>query len=238
MAATRWFVSVLALLSMAACDVSQDNAEQANAAQQTTERGGAATEVQADAAAVERARALARSGDTEQVRRQMRAQANTEMRDLRFVVDQGDRKLEVFRGGQLVGTYDVSVGMPDHPTPVGQFEIERVDLNPRWIPPDSEWAEDRQPRAPGDPQNPMGRARLVYMMPYTIHGTDDLDSLGGAESHGSIRVANEHVVTLAEMLLKAGNSWEGPNWFNSMIQNRTEEYQVPLERPVPLTIRE
>ena len=59
-------------------------------------------------------------------------------------------------------------------------------------------AGDREPQPPGDPDNPMGRARLVYQMPYTIHGTDNLDSLGQAVSHGSIRLANEHVIPLAE----------------------------------------
>ena len=84
----------------------------------------------------------------------------------------------------------------------------------------------------------MGRARLVYKMPYTIHGTDNLDSLGKAVSHGSIRLANEHVIPLAEMLLKAGNSWHGQDWFKQMTQNRSEEYQIPLENKVPLKIQE
>ena len=160
------------------------------------------------------------------------------MQGLRFVVDQSDRELRVFRGDELLRRHDVAVGTEENPTPIGEFAFERVDLNPRWVPPDSEWAEDREPKEPGDPDNPMGRARLVYMMPHTIHGTDALDSLGKATSHGSIRVANEHVIPLAEMLLKAGGSWEGPNWFRKMTQNRTEQYQVPLENEVPLKIQE
>lgn len=84
----------------------------------------------------------------------------------------------------------------------------------------------------------MGRARLVYRMPNTVHGTDDLNSLGKASSHGSIRVANEVVLQLAEMLLKAGGSWEGQQCFQQMTQNRTEEYQMPLEQRIPIKVQE
>ena len=80
--------------------------------------------------------------------------------------------------------------------------------------------------------------RLVYRMPNTVHGTDDLNSLGKASSHRSIRVANEVALQLAEMLLKAGNSWEGPQWFQQMAGNRTEEYQVPLEQRIPIKVQD
>lgn len=84
----------------------------------------------------------------------------------------------------------------------------------------------------------MGRARLVYRMPNTVHGTDDLNSLGKASSHGSLRVANEVVLDLAETLLKAGGAFEGQQWFQQMTQNRTNEYQVPLEQRIPITVKE
>jgi murein L,D-transpeptidase YcbB/YkuD len=84
----------------------------------------------------------------------------------------------------------------------------------------------------------MGRARLVYRMPNTVHGTDDLDSLGKAVSHGSIRVANEVALNLAEMLLKAGDAWEGPQWFEQMVQNRTTEYQIELSDDIPIEVQE
>jgi hypothetical protein len=40
------------------------------------------------------------------------------------------------------------------------------------------------------------------------------------------------------MLLKAGRSWEGQSWFDRMTGNRNEEYQVALQRAVPLEIKE
>ena len=236
--------AVAALLALTACDVSVNNGadsnEQAQANQQSQSNQQAQQNVeQADPEAQKRARELAARLADQQQLAQMRQQGRTEAGELRIVVDQSDRKVYIYKGDKQVRSHDVAVGTEKNPTPIGEFSFHRVDLNPRWVPPNSEWAEGRETKAPGDPENPMGRARLVYKMPYTIHGTDDLNSLGKAVSHGSIRLANEHVVTLAEMMLKASGSWQGQDWFQQMTQkNQNEEFQIPLEQNVPLTIRE
>ena len=49
-----------------------------------------------------------------------------------------------------------------YPTPVGRWHFQRVDINPDWTPPDSEWAEKEEAKQPGEEDNPMGRARLVF----------------------------------------------------------------------------
>lgn len=170
--------------------------------------------------------------------RQIRVQAQQEMSQFRFVVDLSDRKLRILEGDQLAREHDVAVGTEEWPTPTGEWRIHRVDINPEWIPPDEKWAEDEERKPPGDPENPMGKVRLLYRAPNSIHGTEDLASLGKASSHGSIRVANEVVVQLAEMLLKAGGSWDGPDWFQQMLQKETEEFQVGLEQPVPITVQD
>ena len=240
----RTLLVASALFGTLACDVDtgDDTAGQeqvsANRVDETAAQQQVDPQSQLDPQAVARAREIARQYGSDTERTEMREQARAEMQGLRFVVDQSDRKLRVYRGGEVVRTHDVAVGTDENPTPTGGFSFNRVDLNPRWVPPDSEWAQDREPQPPGDPDNPMGRARLVYQMPYTIHGTDNLDSLGKAVSHGSIRVANEHVIPLAEMMLKAGGSWEGQQWFQQMTQNRNEEYQIPLESEVTLEIQE
>lgn len=189
--------------------------------------------------AAERARQLALRSGTEQQRSQTREQSRNELQGLRVEVDLSDRKLRIFQADRLTATYDVAVGTEEWPTPTGSWEFHRVDLNPEWNPPkDEDWAKDEEQQAPGSADNPMGRARLVYRMPNTVHGTDDLNSLGKASSHGSIRVANEVVLKLAETLLKAGGSYDGPQWFQQMKNNRTEEYQVPLEQRIPIKVKE
>lgn len=162
-----------------------------------------------------------------------------ELQNLQFMVDISDRELRLMNGDQVMETHPVAVGTEEWPTPTGSWDLHRVDMNPEWVPPKSEeWAKDEETKEPGAPDNPMGRARLVYRMPNTIHGTDDLDSLGKASSHGSIRVANDVVVQLAEKLLKAGGAWEGDQWFQQMTQNRNEEHQINLPDPVPIRVQE
>jgi murein L,D-transpeptidase YcbB/YkuD len=170
---------------------------------------------------------------------QARMKARSGLEDLRFLVDISDRKLRLFQGEAQVAEHDVAVGTSEWPTPTGSWQIHRVDLNPEWNPPpDESWSEDRETKAPGAPDNPLGRARLVYRMPNTIHGTDDLESLGKAESHGSIRVANDVVLNLAQTLLRAGGAWEGEEWFRNMAANRTTQFQIPLEHPVPILVQD
>jgi lipoprotein-anchoring transpeptidase ErfK/SrfK len=165
--------------------------------------------------------------------------ARAPLQDLQFQVDISDRKVRLVQAGRLVAEHPVAVGTSKWPTPTGTWKLHRVDINPEWNPPkDESWAEDREPKAAGDPKNPMGRARLVYRMPNTIHGTNDLQSLGKASSHGSIRVANDVVLGLAETLLKAGGAWESPEAFKQMTENRTREYQIELPHPVPIEVRD
>ena len=213
--------AILSLLAATACEV---NVADGNGSAETSNEAVPAANQQTPQ-------------QTEQNR--MKTEARRELQDLRFVVNISDRKLRLMQGDRQTAEHDVAVGSEKWPTPTGSWEIHRVDLNPEWVPPKSEeWAEDRERKAPGDPENPMGRARLVYRMPNTIHGTDNLDSLGKATSHGSIRVANEVVLQLAEKLLRAGGAWEGPEWFKKMTENREKEHQIELENPVPIEVKE
>lgn len=162
-----------------------------------------------------------------------------ELRDLRFIVDKSDRKLQVLAGNRLIQTADVAIGTSKYPTKTGAWSIHRVDINPDWVPPkNEEWAKDETAKPPGDPENPMGRARLVYDEPRTIHGTDDTDSLGKRESHGSIRVANAVVLQLSEMVLKAGGAWQGPEWFARMTSERSKQFHIDLQHDVPVEVRD
>ncbi len=245
---SRAFPAGLILCALAACDVTftTDKADAgANEVTQSEPSNNLAEASQADpieqfnVRSAERARQLALKAGAEQQRAQGRQQARQQLEKLRFEVDISDRKLRVFQGDKLTAAHDVAVGTSKWPTPTGSWEFHRVDINPEWNPPKSEeWAEEEKQQAPGAADNPMGRARLVYRMPNTVHGTDDLISLGKASSHGSIRVANEVVIQLSEMLLKAGGSWEGQHWFQQMTQNRTEEYQIPLEQRIPIKVQE
>lgn len=230
------------LLATAAYDASVQTSDASNEAAQNEASQSASQETDPyapNSEAIARARQLAAMEASEEQRRQLREQARAELQNLRVVVDISDRQLRLLDGDRVLETHPVAVGSEEWPTPTGSWEFHRVDINPEWVLPKSEeWAKDETTRTPGDPENPMGRARLVYRMPNTVHGTDDLNSLGKAVSHGSIRVANDVALDLAEKLLKAGNAWEGSNWFKRMTENRTTEYQVDLADTVPIEVQE
>ena len=177
-------------------------------------------------------------GSQSRVQAEARERARREVGSIRVVVDRSDRKVRVYRGDEVISIEAVAVGMSKYPTPTGSWRFYRVDLNPEWNPPKSNWAKGRKRAPPGRPENPMGRARLVFNMPYTIHGTDDLESLGKAASHGSVRISNEVVMDLAELLLRAGGSWGGDQWFQRMSEDRGKEYQIKIQYPVPIDILE
>ncbi len=155
---------------------------------------------------------------------------------MRLEVDIAARKLYVYKGAERVETHPVAVGSKEWPTQTGDWTVKQVVFNPEWIPPDESWAEEREPRKPGDPKNPLGRAQLVYDAPRSIHGTNAPSSIGKPVSHGSIRMANEEIVALAREVLAAGGAPKDDAWIQAAQTNRTEKQIVDLPRPVPIRV--
>ncbi|CAN5859473.1 hypothetical protein BH24BAC1_BH24BAC1_22140 [soil metagenome] len=154
--------------------------------------------------------------------------------EVRLEADISARELHVYHNGNRLNTYPITVGKSTHPTPTGDFAIHRIDWNPDWNPPESDWAEGESFTPPGHLDNPMGRVRMVYRAPYSIHGTEDLESLGKAESHGSIRMANADIVNLAPLLMRAGGAHKSSAWRDRVLSDPGKMVQVELPKPVPL----
>jgi lipoprotein-anchoring transpeptidase ErfK/SrfK len=109
-------------------------------------------------------------------------------------VDLEARRLTVFEGDAVVLETTVAVGAPDAPTPTGTFAV--ID---RLQSPD-----------PASPYGPFALGLSAHSDTFSefaggdgqigIHGTDDPTSIGQAVSHGCIRVPNDIVARLAELL--------------------------------------
>ena len=156
---------------------------------------------------------------------------------LSLQVDLSARELSVIENGDVTNVYPVAIGKPSYPTPTGTFRIRRIIWNPRWVPPDSEWARNKKTREPGDPANPMGKVKIFFSEPdYYIHGTHETDSLGEAESHGCLRVRNSDVVTLARKVMNAGGKPVSPSWVRRMVNRIRSTREVRLSEPVVVTI--
>jgi lipoprotein-anchoring transpeptidase ErfK/SrfK len=156
--------------------------------------------------------------------------------DMQIEVDLNARQLYVVRGGSRVATHPVAVGSKEWPTQPGEWKIVQAVWNPEWTPPDESWAEEREPRKPGDPKNPLGRIQMVYDPPRSIHGTNQPTSIGKAVSHGSIRVTNEVGVQLARMVMEAGGAPKDDAWVTQAQTNRTEKQIVDLPTPIPIRV--
>lgn len=155
-----------------------------------------------------------------------------------LIVDTSDKQLLVIRGADTVKKYPIAVGTAKYPTPIGEFKIHQIDFNPDWTPPEGDWAKNKEPEKPGSKDNPMGRARIIYQMPYTIHGTKDINSLGEADSHGSIRMANNHVIELARMIMQESGTEKAESWFQQVLADSTKMVKVELNKDISLTNRD
>jgi len=112
----------------------------------------------------------------------------------RVEVDLAARRLTVFEDDQVVLETAVAVGAPDAPTPTGTFAV--ID---RLQSPD-----------PASPYGPFALGLSAHSDTFSefaggdgqigIHGTDDPTSIGQAVSHGCVRVPNDVVAQLAELL--------------------------------------
>jgi lipoprotein-anchoring transpeptidase ErfK/SrfK len=156
---------------------------------------------------------------------------------MRLEVDLAAKQLTAFDGDQQIATYRIAIGSPQWPTQTGQWEVKQVVWNPEWIPPKEEaWAEDKDPKAPGAPDNPLGRAQLVYDPPRTVHGTNDPSSIGKAVSHGSIRMANADIVQLARRVMEMAGAPKDDSFYQDAARNRTQKVVVDLPQRVPIRV--
>ncbi len=164
--------------------------------------------------------------------------ASRDSAGLRVEVDLASRRLRVLDArSDTLAQHDIAIGSDEWPTRTGSWHIGQVVLNPEWIPPtDESWAEDENRSAPGDPDNPLGHAQLVYDLPRSIHGTNAPASIGQAVSHGSIRALNEVVVALAELLMQQTGVERASALVQEAQRDRTVKRVVDLPQLVPIRV--
>jgi murein L,D-transpeptidase YcbB/YkuD len=97
-------------------------------------------------------------------------------------VDTRTLQLSLNRRGRQVGVFPVAVGTPNTPTPLGDWKITQKTMNPggpfgaRWMKLNCPWGG------------------------YGIHGTDNEASIGTAASHGCIRMYNNDVIRVYDLV--------------------------------------
>lgn len=98
----------------------------------------------------------------------------------RIIVDLSERKLHLLDGDVVMRTFPVAIGAMLSGTPEGEFLIV-----------------NKQP----NPGGPFGAYWLgLSKKHYGIHGTNNPSSIGKRVSHGCIRMYNQDVITLANLV--------------------------------------
>ena len=93
----------------------------------------------------------------------------------------GKRELRLYDGKRVLKKYPIGVGRMVTATPVGTYKIINKQLNPG---------------------GPFGAYWMGLSRPhYGIHGTNDPSSIGKAVSAGCIRMHNEDVLELSQLVL-------------------------------------
>lgn len=154
---------------------------------------------------------------------------------LRLELNIPTSRLVVYEGDAVIRTYPVSVGMPGHDTPHGQFAISHAEWNPWWRPPEREWARGEKVTPPG-PNNPMGRVKLFFQPLYFIHGTPDQQNIGRPASHGCIRMLNRDVIALSRLLHERAAPQVGPAEIDRILSRSKETRRVNFQESIPFLI--
>jgi L,D-transpeptidase catalytic domain len=146
------------------------------------------------------------SGDSSIVRLSMHpvaARVREETMLPTIVVHVDTNRLDLYEGFQVTRSWDVATAKPGWITPVGEWSLYQKRENPTWYNPalDS-WGASMPAVVPGGPGNPMGTRALYITAPglIRIHGTTSPDSIGRYASHGCIRMHNEQVEELYELV--------------------------------------
>jgi hypothetical protein len=120
-----------------------------------------------------------------------------------IVVHLDTNTLDLYDGFRVTKTWDVATAKPGWITPAGEWTIYRKAVNPTWYNPalDS-WGAGLPAVVPGGPGNPMGTRALYITAPglIRIHGNGQTDTVGRYVSHGCIRMINEQIEELYELV--------------------------------------
>ena len=124
----------------------------------------------------------------------------------KIVVDKSDQVLRVLDAqGKLLAQFTATMGSSQFPLPLGTWKLQGTAYNPPWQynPALLANADKSDPKMeiPSGPNNPIG---IVWMdlskEHYGIHGTDEPNRIGRAESNGCIRLTNWDAARLAQMI--------------------------------------
>ena len=115
------------------------------------------------------------------------------------LVDISQYKLFLRSGDVVIKRYPVGTGKPETPTPTGEFKVTDRLPNPVWYSTLPSGAKEAI--QPDDPRNELGTRWIGFKPAYGIHGTIEPESMGKAVSNGCVRMTNEDVEELYDLMV-------------------------------------
>ncbi|MBW3578168.1 MAG: L,D-transpeptidase/peptidoglycan binding protein [Actinobacteria bacterium] len=115
---------------------------------------------------------------------------------------QSDHQLDLWVDGRRVRSYVVAVGTGNYPTPTGIHHVTLKRPNPVWTnPAPNGWGRGLPRRIEPGPNNPLGLRALNWdAAGIRFHGTANVDSLGRDASHGCVRLSNDDIIELFDLV--------------------------------------
>jgi len=109
------------------------------------------------------------------------------------LVSKSEITLYFFEDGKITHIWPCAIGKPESPTPAGRYKVTVTMEKPTWY-----WQGKAIP--PG-PENGLGDWFIgINKKGYGIHGTNEPPSIGGAVSHGCVRMYNEDAGALVKLV--------------------------------------
>jgi hypothetical protein len=118
---------------------------------------------------------------------------------VRMLVDLDARWALYLAGDEVGGSWPVGIGREGEETPPGEYLARNKIIEPSWM------RVGQEPIPFGDRRNPLGTRWIGWYVgevktSYGFHGANEPESVGSASSDGCIRLLNEDVETLFEIL--------------------------------------
>ncbi|MEG4585074.1 L,D-transpeptidase [Microcoleus sp. MOSTC5] len=120
----------------------------------------------------------------------------TPIEEVRLVLKLRERRVYLYRQDKVQASFPVAVGKGGWETPTGNFKVIQMIKDPVWQNP---WTGEL---IPAGPDNPLGSRWMGFWTDgknvIGFHGTPNPESIGGAASHGCVRMFDKDAQALFE----------------------------------------
>jgi lipoprotein-anchoring transpeptidase ErfK/SrfK len=132
----------------------------------------------------------------------LKPKVTSESFDQVLLVRHNERKVYLYEDGKIARSWTVAVGQPGYPTPTGVYSVTELRYLPTWVNPAPDtWGADMPAEIGPGTSNPLGLRAINWSASgIRFHGTENIDSLGTAASHGCVRMSNPDVIELYDVV--------------------------------------